>query len=69
MVGKHFTRLAFFPSCSVLGCGNTMPNLSDPNLSDLVPFHSSTCKLKFFLLVLGQLQMYKVNNKILYFIF
>ena len=44
------------------GCGNTMPDLSD-----LVPFHSGQVE-NFYLLVLGQVQKYKVN-KILYFIF
>ena len=39
------------------GCGNTMPDLSD-----LVPFHSGQAK-NFYLLVLGQEQMYKVNKK------
>ena len=42
--------------------GNTMPDLSD-----LVPFHSGQVE-NFFLLVLGQVQMYKVST-ILYFIF
>ena len=45
-----------------LGYGNTMPNLSN-----LVPFHSGQVE-NFYLLVLGQVQMYKVNT-ILYFIF
>ena len=44
------------------GCGNTMPELSD-----LVPFHTGQVE-NFYLLVLGQVQVYKVN-KILYFIF
>ena len=44
------------------GCGNTMPELSD-----LVPFHSGQIE-NFYLLILGQVQMYKVNT-ILYFIF
>ena len=44
------------------GCGNTMPDLSD-----LVLFHSGQVE-NFYLLVLGQVQMYKVNT-ILYFIF
>ena len=47
---------------SVQGCGNTMPDLSD-----LVSFHSGQVK-NFYLLVLGQVQMYKVDT-ILYFIF
>ena len=34
------------------GCGNTMPDLSD-----LVPFHSGQVE-NFYLLVLGQVQMY-----------
>ena len=38
-----------------------------PNLSNLVPFHSGQVE-NFYLLVLGQVQMYKVNT-ILYFIF
>ena len=42
------------------GCGNTMPDLSDP-------FHSGQVE-NFYLLVLGQVQMYK-DDKILYFIF
>ena len=45
------------------GCGNTMPDLSD-----LVPFHSGQVEKNFYLLVLGQVQMYSVK-KILYFIF
>ena len=36
----------------VQGCGNTMPDLSD-----LVQFHSGQVE-KFYLLVLGQVQMY-----------
>ena len=44
------------------GCGKTMPDLSD-----LVPFHSGQVE-NFYLLVLGQVQIYKVN-KILYLIF
>ena len=44
------------------GCGNNMPHLSD-----LVPFYAGQVE-NFYLLVLGQVQMYKVN-KILYFIF
>ena len=44
------------------GCGNTMPHLSD-----LVPFHSGQVE-NYYLLVLGQVQMYK-SNKILYYIF
>ena len=42
-----------------LGCGNTMPDLSN-----LVPFHSGQVE-NFYLLVLGQVQMYIVN-KVLY---
>ena len=38
-----------------------------PNLSDLVPSHSGQVE-NFYLLVLGQVQMYKVNT-IMYFIF
>ena len=38
-----------------------------PDLSDLVPFHSGQVE-NFYLLVLGQVQMYQVNT-ILYFIF
>ena len=34
------------------GCGNTMPDLSD-----LVPFHSGQVE-SFYLLVLGQVQVY-----------
>ena len=34
------------------GCGNTLPDLSD-----LVPFHSGQVE-NFYLLVLGQVQMY-----------
>ena len=34
------------------GCGNTMPDLSD-----MVPFHQGQVE-NFFLLVLGQVQMY-----------
>ena len=41
------------------GCGNT--------LSDLVPFHSGQVE-NFYLLVLGQVQMY-LFNKILFIIF
>ena len=44
------------------GCGNTMPDLSN-----LVPLHSGQVE-NFYLLVLGQVQMYKVNTT-LYFIF
>ena len=44
------------------GCGNTMPDLSD-----LVQFHSGQVE-NFYLLVFGQVQMYKVNT-FLYFIF
>ena len=44
------------------GCGNTMPDLSD-----MVPFHSGQVE-NFFLLVLGQVQMYLANT-MLYFIF
>ena len=36
----------------IQGCGNTMPDLSD-----LVPFHSGQVE-NFYLLVLGQVQMY-----------
>ena len=39
--------------CYTQGCGNTMPDLSD-----LVPFHSGQVE-NFYLLVLGQVQMYK----------
>ena len=45
----------------VQGCGNTMPDLSD-----LVPFYSGQVE-NFYLLFLGQVQMYKVNE-IFYFI-
>ena len=45
------------------GCGNTMPDLSD-----LVPFHLGQIR-NFYLLVLGQVQMYKKVNTIMYFIF
>ena len=38
--------------CKNQGCGNTMPDLSD-----LVPFHSVQVE-NFYLLVLGQVQMY-----------
>ena len=38
------------------GCGNTKPDLSD-----LVPFHSGQVE-NFYLLVLGQVQMYKVKE-------
>ena len=38
-----------------------------PDLYDLVPFHSGQVE-NFYLLVFGQVQMYKVNT-ILYFIF
>ena len=38
-----------------------------PDLSDLVPFHLGQVE-NFYLLVLGQVQMYKVNT-ILHFIF
>ena len=48
--------------CKYQGCGNTMPDLSN-----LVQFHSGQVE-NFYLLVLGQVQMYKVNT-ILYFIF
>ena len=44
------------------GCGNTMSDLSD-----LVSFHSGQVE-NFYLLVLGQVQMYLVNT-IPYFIF
>ena len=40
----------------VQGCGNTMPDLSD-----LAPFHSGQVE-NFYLLVLGQVQKYKVNT-------
>ena len=38
-----------------------------PDLSDLVPFHSGQVE-NFYLLVLGQVQMYSANTT-LYFIF
>ena len=38
------------------GCGNTMPDLSD-----LVLFHLGQVE-NFYLLVLGQVQMYEVNT-------
>ena len=44
------------------GFGNTMPDLSE-----LVQFHSGQVE-NLYLLVLGQVQMYKVNT-ILHFIF
>ena len=56
--GKKFDRVGILKQ----GCGNTMPDLSD-----LVPFRSGQVE-NFYLLVLGQVQMYKVNT-ILYFIF
>ena len=39
------------------GCGNTMP--------DLVQFHSGQVE-NFYLLVLGQVQIYKVNKILIY---
>ena len=66
--------MAQWPSCSsnasckpdkviyfTQGCGNTMPDMSD-----LVPFHSGQVK-NFYLLVLGQVQMYSVYRKLIQF--
>ena len=49
-----FLTLCLLVSLShfIQGCGNTMPDLFD-----LVPFHSGQVK-NFYLLVLGQVQMY-----------
>ena len=58
MPGKYTTSLGRYEVNLVdQGCGNTMPDLSN----QLVPFHSGQVE-NFYLLVLGQLQMYKVNT-------
>ena len=52
----HFQKCKHLHIGNHQGCGNTMPDLSD-----LVQFHSGQVE-NFYLLVLGQVQIYKVNK-------
>ena len=56
MVIESTSKAAPVHVANTQGCGNTMPDSSD-----LVPFHSGQVE-NFFLLVLGQVQMYKYNS-------